>query len=154
MNPILKGLIIYLFVLIVFRFMGKKNLAETTTFDLILLLIISETTSNALTGDDPSLLTCFLLVCTMTSADYVLGRIKTINKKIDRIMDGAPLILLNEGRLLPVRMKNANVDEGDIMEAARMTHGLERLEQIRYAVLEKDGSISIIPERSLLKEEA
>lgn len=153
MNPVYKGLIIYLFVLIIFRFMGKKNLAETTTFDLVLLLIISETTSNALTGDDPSLITCFLLVSTMAGADFLLGRIKTFNSKIDRIIDGAPLILVNEGRLLTVRMRKANVDEGDIMEAARMTQGLERLEQIRYAVLEKDGSISIIPERSIVAKE-
>lgn len=128
--------------------MGKKNLAETTTFDLVLLLIISETTSNALTGDDPSLLACFLLVCTMTGADYLLGRIKLTNKKIDLVIDGAPLILVDEGKPLENRMRNVNVDLGDILEAARMMHGLERLEQIRYAVLEKDGSISIIPERS------
>ena len=148
MNPIFKGLLVYLFVLIIFRFMGKKNLAETTTFDLVLLLIISETTSNALTGDDPSLLACFLLVCTMTGADYLLGRIKLTNKKIDLVIDGAPLILVDEGKPLENRMRNVNVDLGDILEAARMMHGLERLEQIRYAVLEKDGSISIIPERS------
>lgn len=154
MNPVFKGLIIYLFILVIFRFMGKKNLSETTTFDLVLLLIISETTSNALTGEDPSLLTCFLLICTMAGADYVLGRIKTANTKLDKFIDGAPLVLVAEGRLLAVRMRKSNVDLGDILEAARMTHGLERLEEIRYAVLEKDGSISIIPERSLTEDRA
>jgi uncharacterized membrane protein YcaP (DUF421 family) len=147
MNPVLKALAIYFFVLLIFRFMGKKNLAETTTFDLVLLLIISETTSNALTGNDYSLITSFLLISTMCGADYLLGKLKITNKKIDHVIDGAPLVLVNEGEPLKVRMHKAKVDIDDILEAARMTQGLERLEQIRYAVLEKDGSISIIPER-------
>jgi uncharacterized membrane protein YcaP (DUF421 family) len=130
--------------------MGKKNLSETTTFDLVLLLIVSETTSNALTGNDYSLITCFLLVATMTGTDYILGWLKTRHNRIDKIIDGAPLILVDEGKLLLPRMTKANVDFGDIMEAARMTHGLETLDQIKYAVLEKDGSISIIPDRSVL----
>jgi len=153
MNPVFKALAIYLFVLLIFRFMGKKNLSETTTFDLVLLLIISETTSNALTGEDYSLITSFLLISTMCGADYLLGKIKVANRKVDQVIDGAPLVLVSEGKPLPVRMHKAKVDLSDIMEAARMTHGLERLEQIRYAVLEKDGSISIIPERELVQGE-
>jgi uncharacterized membrane protein YcaP (DUF421 family) len=151
MNPVLKGILVYLFVLIIFRFMGKKNLAETTTFDLVLLLIISETTSNALTGNDYSLVTCFLLVATMTGADFLIGKLKTRSSRFDKIVDGAPLVLVDEGKLLQTRMKNANVDFGDIMEAARMTQGLETLEQIKYAVLEKDGSISLIPNREVVR---
>jgi uncharacterized membrane protein YcaP (DUF421 family) len=150
MNPVIKGLAIYLFILLIFRFMGKKNLSETTTFDLVLLLIISETTSNALTGNDYSLITCFLLVATIAGTDYILGWLKIRNNRIDKIIDGAPLILVDDGKLLPQRMSNANVDFADIMEAARMAHGLETLDQIKYAVLEKDGSISIIPDRSVL----
>ncbi len=150
MNPVFKGLIIYLFVLLIFRFMGKKNLSETTTFDLVLLLIISETTSNALTGNDYSLTTCFLLIAAMCSADYLLGKVKTTSTRIDKIIDGAPLILVDDGKLLEVRMKKSNVDLGDILEAARMSQGLETLEQVKYAVLEKDGSISIIPNRHLV----
>lgn len=128
--------------------MGKKNLADTTTFDLVLLLIISETTSNALTGNDYSLTTSFLLISTIAGADYLLGKLKTSSTRIDKVIDGAPLIIVDEGKLLQVRMNKANVDLGDILEAARMSHGLETLEQIRYAVLEKDGSISIIPSRA------
>lgn len=150
MNPVFKGLIIYLFVLIIFRFMGKKNLAETTTFDLVLLLIISETTSNALTGEDSSLITCFLLISTMAGADFLLGKLKISSTGIDKVIDGAPLILVDEGKLLPVRMEKANVDLADILEAGRISQGLETLEQIKYAVLEKDGSISIIPNRELI----
>jgi uncharacterized membrane protein YcaP (DUF421 family) len=86
----------------------------------------------------------------MAGADYLLGKLKTSNTGIDKIIDGAPLILVDEGKLLPIRMKKANVDLGDILEAGRISHGLETLEQIKYAVLEKDGSISIVPNRDLV----
>ena len=71
MNPVFRGLIIYLFLLIVFRIMGKRSLKETTTFDLVLLLIISEVTQQALVGDDYSLTTSMLLICTLMGADLV-----------------------------------------------------------------------------------
>jgi len=148
MNPVLKGFIIYVFILAIFRFMGKKNLSETTTFDLVLLLIISETTSNALTGNDYSLITCLLLICTLTGTDFLLGKLKVRFPNMDKIIDGVPLILVENGKLLSKRMKRAGVDAQDILEAARMTQGLEKMGDIKYAVLEKDGTISIIPDRS------
>lgn len=151
MNSVIKGIIIYLFILIIFRFMGKKSLANTTTFDLVLLLIISETTSNALTGGDYSLTTCLLLVCTLAGTDFMLGKMKLRNPRLDKIIDGVPLILVDKGKPLPQRMKKSRVDESDILEAARMSQGLETMEQIKYAVLERDGSISIIPERSAIE---
>jgi uncharacterized membrane protein YcaP (DUF421 family) len=148
MNPVLKGFIVYVFILVIFRFMGKKSLSETTTFDLVLLLIISETTSNALTGNDYSLITCLLLVCTLTGTDFLLGKVKLRFPHVDKIIDGVPLILVENGKLLDKRMKKAGVDADDILEAARMTQGLEKLRDIKYAVLEKDGTISIIPDRA------
>src|SRR6187200_3589167 len=148
MNPVLKGFIVYVFILVIFRFMGKKSLSETTTFDLVLLLIISETTSNALTGNDYSLITCLLLVCTLTGTDFLLGKVKLRFPHVDKIIDGVPLILVENGKLLDKRMKKAGVDTDDILEAARMTQGLEKLRDIKYAVLEKDGTISIIPNRT------
>jgi uncharacterized membrane protein YcaP (DUF421 family) len=67
---------------------------------------------------------------------------------MDKIIDGVPLILVENGKLLSKRMKRAGVDAQDILEAARMTQGLEKMGDIKYAVLEKDGTISIIPDRS------
>jgi uncharacterized membrane protein YcaP (DUF421 family) len=87
----------------------------------------------------------------MTGTDYLMGKIKTMNNKLDKVIDGAPLVLVDEGKLLQQRMARANVDFGDIMESAQMTQRLETLEQIKYAVLEKDRSISIIPNREVLR---
>jgi uncharacterized membrane protein YcaP (DUF421 family) len=145
MNPVIRGLAVYLFVFIIFRILGKRSLAEVTTFDFVLLLIISETTTDALIGEDYSLMACFIMVTTLVSIDLIMSLLKSRFKMFDKISDGAPLIIVDNGKLLKQRMNKSRVDEEDILEAARAVHGLETMDQIRYAVLERDGSISIIP---------
>lgn len=147
MNPVIRGVAVYLFVLLIFRLLGKRSLAEITTFDFVLLLIISETTTDALLGEDYSLLACFIMVTTLVGFDLLLTLAKNKWKRFDKISDGAPLIIVDHGVPLETRMKKTKVDEEDVMEAARLLHGLERMDQIKYAVLERDGSISIIPQK-------
>jgi uncharacterized membrane protein YcaP (DUF421 family) len=145
MNPVVRGLAVYLFVYIIFRILGKRSLAEITTFDFVLLLIISETTTDALIGEDYSLLTCFIMVCTLVGVDYLFSLFKEKSKWFQVVSEGAPLIIVDKGKPLVKRMEKSKVDEEDVLEAARVLHGLERMEQVKYAVLERDGSISIIP---------
>lgn len=145
MNPVFRGLIIYLFLLIVFRIMGKRSLKETTTFDLVLLLIISEVTQQALVGDDYSLTTSMLLICTLMGADLVFTLLKSSSPFFGKVTEGIPLLIVNNGKPLKKRMNKTKVDEEDVMQAARLNFGLEKMEEIKYAVLEKDGTITIIP---------
>lgn len=146
MNPVIRGLAVYLFIYLIFRISGKRLLAEITTFDFVLLLIISETTTDALIGEDYSLLACFIMVCTLITTDFLFSILKDKSKGFERLTDGVPLIIVDRGRPLKKRMQKSKVDEDDVMEAARLLHGLERMDQVKYAVLERDGSISIIPE--------
>lgn len=145
MNPVLRGAAIYIFLLIVFRIMGKRSLSETTTFDFILLLIISEVTQQALVGEDNSLTAAFILIITLVTLDLSLSYLKEHFKLFGKFVEGTPLVVVEKGKPLKERMKKSRVENDDIMEAARLNFGLERMEQIKYAVLEKDGSISIIP---------
>lgn len=145
MNPVVRGLAIYLFVFVVFRIIGKRTMAEITTFDFVLLLIISEATTDALIGEDYSLTASFIMVSTLVAIDYAFSKIKEHSRWFDTVSDGAPLVIVDKGKPLKNRMLKSRVDEEDVLEAARSKHGLERMEQIKYAVLERDGSISIIP---------
>jgi uncharacterized membrane protein YcaP (DUF421 family) len=145
MNPVVRGLAVYLFVYIIFRISGKRTLAEITTFDFVLLLIISETTTDALIGEDYSMLACFIMVCTLVTTDFLFSILKDKSKSFEQVADGVPLIIVDKGQPLKKRMQKSKVDEEDVMEAARLLHGLERMDQVKYAVLERDGSISIIP---------
>ena len=96
-------------------------------------------------GEDYSLTACFIMVTTLVGIDLIFSLIKKYSTWFDRIGDGAPLIVVDHGKYLKNRMDKGRVQEDDILEAARSKHGLEKLEQIKYAVLERDGSISIIP---------
>jgi uncharacterized membrane protein YcaP (DUF421 family) len=145
MNPLIRGAVIYLVVLIVFRIMGKRSLSESTTFDFVLLLIISEVTQQALVGQDYSLTGSIILIVTLVTFDLIFGVLKDQFKTFGKIAEGVSLIIVEKGKPLKERMSKCHIDEEDILEAGRLQFGLERMNQIKYAILEKDGTISIIP---------
>ena len=109
MNPVIRGLAVYLFVYIIFRILGKRSLSEITTFDFVLLLIISETTTDALIGEDYSLMACFIMLSTLVGVDLLLTLTKTKWKWFEKISDGAPLIIVDKGVPLKKRNKLLNI---------------------------------------------
>jgi uncharacterized membrane protein YcaP (DUF421 family) len=145
---IVRVAIMYAFLLVVFRLTGKRSLAEATPFDLLMLLIISETTQQAMVGEDHSLTNAFLMIVTLVSLDIGLSWVKQRSETVSRLLDDLPLLLVDRGRALEERMHKSRVDKQDILEAARELCGLERFDQIKYAVLERDGRITIIPAAS------
>jgi uncharacterized membrane protein YcaP (DUF421 family) len=134
--------------MIVFRLSGKRTLAQTTPFEFILLLIISEVTQQALVGEDYSITTSLILITTLIGTDLLFSMIKQRWHGFEKVTEGSPLIIVANGKMLENRGRKSRVSEEDVLEAARSLHGLERLEQIKYAVLELDGSISIIPKEA------
>ncbi len=145
MDSVLRGLLVYFFLLIVFRISGKRTLSQTTSFDLVLLLIISETTQQAMVDNDHSITNGFLLIITLVGTSIVLATLKQFFPRLDLLLEGQPVLVVNKGKLLHDIMNKARVGEEDILSAARMLHGLERMDQIKYAILERDGEISIVP---------
>lgn len=148
MDALLRGLSVYVVLLIIFRLSGQRSLGDVTTFDFVLLLIIAETTQQALLGDDFSVTNSFLLITTLVMIDIGLSFLKRRSPRIDRWLEGSPLVIVEDGRPLKERMSKSRVGEDDVMTAARQSHGLERMNQIKYAVLERNGAISIIPAES------
>jgi uncharacterized membrane protein YcaP (DUF421 family) len=146
MESIIRGLVVYFFLLIVFRLSGKRSLSETSSFDLVLLLIISEATQQALLGDDFSVTNAVLVITTLLLADIGLSLLKARSPRLARVLEGVPTLLVAHGRPLPGRLERARLDEEDVLAAARELQGLERMEQIRFAVLETNGQITIVPE--------
>lgn len=147
MDAILRAASIYLFLLALFRISGKRSVAQITTFDFVLLLIIGEATQQALLGDDYSVTNAFLVVAALVGLEIFISWIKSHFPRIDRWVEGVPLIVLENGRPLKDRMESARIDESDILVAARELQGLERLDQIKYAVLERSGGVTIIPKK-------
>jgi uncharacterized membrane protein YcaP (DUF421 family) len=117
-----------------------------TNFDFVLLLIVSEATQNAMIGNDFSLTNGILVILSLVGLDIAFSLLKQQFPVLNRHLDGLPLVLVDQGRPLQELMRKARVDEQDILFSAREKHGLERMEQIKYAVLETNGGISIIPQ--------
>ena len=152
MDSVWRGALTYLFVWVVFRIAGKRSLAQITTFDAVLLLIISETTQAALTDNDNSITNSFLQILTLLGMDVVLSCLKQRFPRLEKIIEGTPLILLDADGLKKDAMTNERVDEVDILAAARLQRGIGTLNEIEFAVLEQSGGITIIP-KSLARTE-
>lgn len=145
MDSVLRATVVYAVLLILFRLAGKRTLAEVTTFDFVLLLIISEATQQAMVGSDNSMTNSLLLVGTLVGLNILMSELKQRFAVVERVLDGMPLLIVEHGKPLQDRMAKERVDVDDVLDAARESHGLERLDQIKYAVLERNGKISIIP---------
>jgi uncharacterized membrane protein YcaP (DUF421 family) len=146
MESVIRAAAIYGLLLLVFRLTGNRSLGQITTFDFILLLIISEAIQNGMVGSDHSVTNAFVLVLTLLTLDIVLSLLKSRLPAVERWLEGVPLVIVEHGHPLRDRMQQSRVDVSDVLTAARKLHGLERLDQIKYAVLERSGDISIIPE--------
>jgi uncharacterized membrane protein YcaP (DUF421 family) len=145
MDAIIRALFIYVFLLIVVRLSGKRTMSEMTPFDFVLLLIIGEATQQALLSDDYSLINAAIVILTLISADILMSILKQRSPKVGLWTDGTPLVIFRNGQPIKERMNKERIDESDILEAARKVHGLESLDQIEYAILEKSGNISVVP---------
>lgn len=145
METVLRSIGVYLFLLVLFRLTGNRTLSEISTFDFVLLLIISEATQNALIGEDYSVVTGMAVILTLVMLDLGLAMLKAKYNTLEKFAEGTPVVLVDHGKLLEERMRKTHVTCADILQSARMSQGLERLDQIKYAVLEPSGGISIIP---------
>lgn len=144
----LRAAAVYLILLTVFRLTGKRTLAQVTTFDLVILLLVGEATQQALLGEDFSLVHASLVIVTLVllqhGSDFLAWRFTPFSK----VTDGVPSLLVNDGTLLEDALRLNRLDEADVMSAAREKQGLERLDQIRWAVLESSGQITVVPRQN------
>jgi uncharacterized membrane protein YcaP (DUF421 family) len=136
---------IYIVLILLFRLAGRRSLAQASLSDLLLLLILGEAIQQALAGRENysivvSAILIVLLLGLIRLSDYLGNRVRR-----DEARDHAPIVLVEDGEPLPEHMFTARVTEEQILSEARRTQGLERMEQIKYAVLDKTGDIAVVP---------
>ena len=144
MDSVLRAGAMYLALLVLFKIAGRRSLAELTTFDFVLLMMIGEATQQALLGDDFSLTNSMIVIVTLIAIDVGLSLFKQRSGWISRLIDGEPTIIVENGKILHERLRRARLIEADVMEAARSSQGIEKLEEIKFAIIERNGKISII----------
>jgi len=145
MESVIRGVAIYLLLLFMTRLSGRRTLAQITPFDLVLVLLIAQATQQALVGDDFSVVNAIVLMITLVGTDVLLSFAKIRSARLATWLDGTPTVLMSRGRPDAEALRRARVGIADILEAARVQHGLARLDDIDAAVLEVSGAISIIP---------
>jgi uncharacterized membrane protein YcaP (DUF421 family) len=148
MDEVLRAIAIYAILMVIFRVAGKRSMAEVTPFDFVLLLIFSEALQSALVDKDSSLTIAMIVIITLVTLNIAMSLVKQRSFYIERLLEGVPIVVVEDGKLLKDRMDRARIDEGDILEAARLSQGIDSLDQIRSAVLERSGGISIMPKQS------
>ncbi len=145
MDSVIRAAAIYFILVILFRVAGNRVMGQMTAFDFVLLLIISETVQQAMITVDYSITNAFLLIVTLLGLDIMLSLWKQRSGRVEKILDGVPLIVFANDELKRSVMDKERIDESDILAAAREKQGLERLDQIKFAVIEANGEITVIP---------
>jgi uncharacterized membrane protein YcaP (DUF421 family) len=145
MDSVLRAAVMYAALMILFKIAGRRSLAELTTFDFVLLMIIGEATQQALLGDDFSLTNAIVVIITLIAIDVGLSLLKQRSTAVSKLIDGGPTIIVEDGKILYERLRHARLVEADLMEAARSSQGIETVDEIKFAILERNGKISVIP---------
>lgn len=148
MDSVVKAVVIYVFLWAILRITGRRALGELSVFEFVLFLIIGGATQRALTGEDYSLVNAIIIVSTLALLDVGMTLLERRYKLFAKVTRGVPMLIMADGQFMTHRMRWARVTEEAVMEAARLHHGVERPEDIRFAVLEASGKISIIPRKT------
>ena len=137
----LRTAVIYLVVLTGVRLSGKREVGQMTPFDLTLLLLLSNSVQNAMTGPDTSLFGGIVAACTLLLLNHLIGNISGTNRSFRRIVQGEPSLLIHDGKAIEAHMAREHVSM-DELERALREHGIANVHDVALAVLEVDGSIS------------
>lgn len=143
LNIVLRTVTIYLVVLIGVRLSGKREVGQMTPFDLTLLLLLSNAVQNAMTGPDTSLTGGVVAAATLLIINYVFADLSGMNRKFRRWVQGQPSLLVHNGEVIAAHMAREHVSNDELQRALR-EHGISGIKEVALAVLEVDGSISIL----------
>jgi uncharacterized membrane protein YcaP (DUF421 family) len=147
MEVVARAAAVYVLLLLVIRLSGKRSLAQLTAFDFVLLLVIGEATQQAMMGSDYSITGFMIAVLTLIALHRAVDLLTFRSERADRLINDVAVVLVEDGRFNERYMQMYRVTRDELLAQARSSEAVERLEQIRYAVLERTGAISIIPKR-------
>lgn len=141
---VVRALIIYVFLIVILRATGKRQIGQMSPFDLVLLLVLSNGVQNSMNGGDNSVLAGVILSITLISANWLTGKITFASKKAEHLIEGVPEVLVHNGKVYENTLADAQLTHHELMAAVR-SEGFSDLAELRAVILEIDGSISVIP---------
>lgn len=148
---ILRGVVVYFFVLILLRVTGKRQVGQLAPFDLVLLLILANAVQNSMNGGDNSMIGGLISATTLIALNYVVGLATFRSKKLEAFVEGRPIVLIHNGKLFEEVLQRAQLTHHELNAALREA-GCSCVDTVRLAVLENNGSISVVPQSSDTKD--
>jgi uncharacterized membrane protein YcaP (DUF421 family) len=139
---VVRALLIYGALLLMLRLSGKRTIGEFTPFDFLVLILVGEASQNGLIGDDHSVTAALILVATLIAANYLVAWLSARFSWFEAVVEGVPVVLADRGKLHMQKLRRHNISQREFDIALR--HARCRLEDVRLAVLEVDGDISIL----------
>jgi uncharacterized membrane protein YcaP (DUF421 family) len=141
---ILRSSIVYLVIILAFRLAGKRHISQLSVIDFALILLVSNAVQNAMVGTDTSVLGGITAAATLILINVVLTRIVFKDQSLAKFLSGEPRLLVRNGQSVMTNLMKESITEQELEEQIR-EHGIEKLSDVRTAILEVDGSISVIP---------
>jgi uncharacterized membrane protein YcaP (DUF421 family) len=140
----LRTVAVYAVILVGLRLAGKRELGQMTVFDLVVLLLIANAVQNAMVGPDTSLMGGLLAAVILLVFNTIIARLRLRSPILRRLVEGTPTLLVLRGEPIPDHLQREGIDQ-ETLEASLREHGVENLSDVEMAVLEIDGSISVVP---------
>lgn len=142
----LRGLVIYVLVLVLMRLSGKRAVGQFTPFDLVMLILIGNAVQNGINGSENSLTGAFLMAGTLVTLNYITAVLTARSLFMERLIEGAPVVLARDGKIFSDVLRRELVSHDDFKEALRVS-GVLDISDVEVAILETNGKISVIPKR-------
>ena len=141
---VVRSAVVYGFLLVVLRLMGKRQIGQLAPFDLVLILVLSNAVQNAMNGGDNSVIGGLVSASTLFVLNSTVGFITARSKRAEALIEGHPIVLIHNGKLYDAMLKRANITRHELNSALRQA-GCGCLDDVQYAVLENSGAISVVP---------
>ena len=142
----LRAVIIYIFLIVLLRLTGKRQIGQLAPFDLVLLLVLSNAVQNAINGGDNSVLGGLISAVVLVALNWLAGFATFKSKKLERLIEGRPEVLIHNGRLFKDVMAREKLTHHELNAALRAAN-CGSVEEVHYALLENDGAISVQPKK-------
>jgi uncharacterized membrane protein YcaP (DUF421 family) len=143
----LRGAVVYIFLLVLLRLTGKRQIGQLATFDLVLLLVLSNAVQNSMNGGDSSLIGGLVSAMTLVGLNYLVGFATSRSKRIEAFIEGRPEVLVHNGRLYPQVLKHAQLSRHELDTAIRAA-SCDSIADVHVAILENNGSITVLPKNA------
>ena len=144
---IVRGVVVYGFLLVLLRLTGKRQVGQLAPFDLVLLLVLSNAVQNSMNAGDNSLVGGLISAATLVGLNYLVGLATYRSKRLEAIVEGRPQVLIHDGKLYEDVMARAKLTHHELQAALRQA-GCTCVEEVRSAILENNGAISVVTGRA------